>query len=515
MAGVARRILRDYWLLLVFVAAKMILQYVVVNPVYELHRDEFLHLDQANHLAAGFISVPPFISWVSSLIFILGGSLFWIRFFPALFGALTMVFAWLLVDELKGSVFAKVLVMCALLFSVFARLNILYQPVSFDILAWTAVYYFLVRYIRTQKPLWLFMLMIVFVAGFYNKYNIIFLFAGIVAGILLTGSRKIFFNRNLVFSAGIGLLLVLPNLIWQISHRFPVMHHMQVLSETQLVNDTATGFLADQAIYYSGSIVLVITALLAFFFYKPFRPYRAVGISFITVIVLNVLLKGKSYYASGLYPAMIVFGGVCIDNLLARWGKKTVITFLVTANIAVFVLTFRLIFPVLSPQQIMDRSSAFAKFGMLRWEDGQNHHLPQDFADMLGWEEMAAKSLRAWKTIPVKQRPRTLVFCDNYGQTGALNYYNRGKMSEAYSFSTDYIFWLPRLDTIENVLLLGNRPPEEVIRMFNNFEKVDSTTNPYAREQGKGIYLLEGGNSEFTKFFYDETDRRIKDFDIF
>jgi hypothetical protein len=27
---------------------------------------------------------------------------------------------------------------------------------------------------------------------------------------------------------------------------------------------------------------------------------------------------------------------------------------------------------------------------MLRWEDGKNHNLPQDFAEMPGWKEMAA-----------------------------------------------------------------------------------------------------------------------------
>jgi len=53
---------KNYWILFLLVAVKMVLQMLVVNPVYELHRDEFLHLDQANHLAAGYISVPPLTS---------------------------------------------------------------------------------------------------------------------------------------------------------------------------------------------------------------------------------------------------------------------------------------------------------------------------------------------------------------------------------------------------------------------------------------------------------------------
>jgi hypothetical protein len=31
-----------YWILIALIAIKMVLQFVVINPVYELHRDEFL-----------------------------------------------------------------------------------------------------------------------------------------------------------------------------------------------------------------------------------------------------------------------------------------------------------------------------------------------------------------------------------------------------------------------------------------------------------------------------------------
>jgi len=63
-----RRFIANYWVLILLVAIKFILQSIVVNPVYELQRDEFLHLDQANHLAFGFISVPPLTSLISKLI---------------------------------------------------------------------------------------------------------------------------------------------------------------------------------------------------------------------------------------------------------------------------------------------------------------------------------------------------------------------------------------------------------------------------------------------------------------
>jgi hypothetical protein len=73
---------------------------------------------------------------------------------------------------------------------------------------------------------------------------------------------------------------------------------------------------------------------------------------------------------------------------------------------------------------------------LLRWEDGKDHLLPQDFADMLGWKELALKVDSAYLKLPNKDN--TLILCDNYGQAGAINFYTRQKL-RAVSFNADYI----------------------------------------------------------------------------
>lgn len=269
-----KQFIRSYWLLIVFIAIKMIVQLSVVNPVYELHRDEFLYLDQGKHISAGFISVPPLSSIISAVIFFFGGGMFWVRFFPALFGALTMVFAWLTVEELEGKIYSKVLVSCALLFSVYMRLNILYQPNAFDILAWTAAFYFLIRFIHSAENKWLLFLMHTFVLGFYNKYTIVFLFAGLLLSILLTTHRSVFTKKYFYFSLFTGLFLILPNFFWQMVNDFPVVNHMMALKSTQLDYTSTSGFLTEQLMFISGSLLVVIAALAGLFFYKRFQECR-------------------------------------------------------------------------------------------------------------------------------------------------------------------------------------------------------------------------------------------------
>lgn len=509
-----RLLIKNYWILLLLVAVKIVLQMIVVNPVYELHRDEFLHLDQAKHLAAGYISVPPLTSWVSFLVMQLGGSLFWVRFFPALFGAFTLIVIWLIVGQLKGGLLAKILAGTLFIFSVFARINILYQPNSFEILAWTSVFYFLIRFINHERPVWLCFMMIFVVLGFYNKYNIVFLLAGMFLAFMMTDLRNVFLNRYFYLALVAGFILLIPNLLWQYNHQFPVINHMRVLKETQLNNVDRIGFLKEQLLFMSGALPLVIAAFFGFFKDAYFRKFRVVGITFLFTMVVYTLLRAKSYYALGLYPVLFSFGSVFLEKQLHRKFKVIAPVYIVL-NFLFFIAVARFLFPILSPKEITKQKQQFEKIGLLRWEDGKNHHLPQDYADMLGWKEMASKALIAYNTLSDSAKEKTLVFCDNYGQTGALNFYNRGKMPEAYSFNTDYLFWIPPGLKIKNVLLVGDAPDENIQKLFDHFSKEGVVENPNAREKGTSVFLLLGAKEGFPDFFRTEMNRRKIEMDCF
>ena len=87
-------------ILIVFIAIKFILQFVLLSPEYDLQRDEYLHLDLGNHLAWGYMSVPPFTAWTSWIIQFFGNSFFWVKFFPALYGCMTLLVVWKAIEEL-------------------------------------------------------------------------------------------------------------------------------------------------------------------------------------------------------------------------------------------------------------------------------------------------------------------------------------------------------------------------------------------------------------------------------
>jgi hypothetical protein len=290
---------------------------------------------------------------------------------------------------------------------------------------------------------------------------------------------------------------------------------MKVLKANQLDNNSVTGFLMSQIMFFFGSIPLTLGALLAFGIYKPFRPYRFIGISFVAVIAIFALMKAKDYYAVGIYPIMFAFGSIYFDNILSKRWRQIIIPVLIAVNLGVFMLVLKVLFPIYSPVQIRENAKDFEKYGMLRWEDGKNHDLPQDFADMIGWSEMAEKSLLAYNTISTGELGNTLVICNNYGQAGALNYYNRGKMAKAYAFNTDYIYWLPTLKKIDNILLVGKKPSQDIIDLFKECRLTGKVENKYAREKDTGIYLLTGANERFTEVFYKLVEERKRKLEIF
>lgn len=430
---------KDYWILFLFIIAKFVLQYSLISPEYELHRDEYLHLDQANHLAWGYLSVPPVNSWLAWVIKMLGNSIFWVKFFPALFGALTIALTWKIVEELNGSLFAKVLASLGLLFSVLLRVNMLFQPTSLEILLWLSLYYSLIKYFNSQQVRWIYIGAVIFGIGILNKYNVAFSLLGLIPALLLTEQRKIFMQSHVYWAALLVLIIIFPNLLWQYQNHFPVIHHMKELSEKQLVHVDRMDFMKSQILFFIGVAFVILAGWGALLLYKPFEKFRFFFWSYIITITLFLFFKAKDYYAIGLYPVYIAFGSVFLGHIFEKGWKRFLKPVSILIPVLLFLPLYNVAFPNKSPEYIESHQDEYKKFGLLRWEDGKDHPLPQDFADMQGWKELSQKVDKEYSRLP--KSGNTMVLCDNYGQTGAINYYSKAGVV-AMSFHADYINWI-------------------------------------------------------------------------
>jgi hypothetical protein len=488
-------------ILIGFIILKFILQYVLINPEYDLQRDEYLHLDQAYHLAWGYLSVPPVTSWFSYLIFLLGNSIFWVKFFPALFGVLTLVIVWKTIETLQGNLYALILGATCIVFSSLLRINMLYQPNSLDVLCWTTFYYIIILYIKTEEKKWFYIGGIVFAFGFLNKYNILFLLIGLLPALLLSRQRRILTEKKLYFALILGLVLILPNLLWQYNNQFPIVHHMKVLAETQLVNVDRIGFLKEQLLFFIGSLLVILAALYALLFYKPFEKYKLFFATMIFTLIVFLYFKAKAYYAIGLYPIYIAFGSVFLSEILKVGWKRYLQPVFIIIPLLLFIPMYNLAFPNKSPEYIVAHSEKYKNLGMLRWEDGKDHHLPQDFADMLGWKELARKTDSVYALIPNKNE--TIIICDNYGQAGAINYYTK-KGIKAVSFNADYVNWFNLNIHYKNLIRVkdfeeNSNEFKETSPYFKSSVIAGEITNKYAREYKTTIFVFNEAKVNINK----------------
>jgi hypothetical protein len=477
-----------------FIIAKCLLQYLLYNPAYDLHRDEYLYLDQANHLAWGYVSVPPLTSWISGVIAWLGNTVFWIKFFPALFGVLTMVIVWKAIEELNGRLFALILGATCVLFSCLLGLNSLFQQNSLDVLSWTAFYFVLIKYVNTQKLKWLFIGAVVFAIGFLNKYNFLFLLIGLFPAIALSQRRKLFAKKEFILAILLALVLILPNLLWQWLNHFPVYYHMKKLTETQLVHVNRVVFFKEQLFNFLGSFFVILLAVYALLFYPPFKKYRFFALAMIFTLAVFDYLRAKGYYAIGLFPIYISFGSVFIDDSLRQSWKRYLKLVFVVIPVLLYIIFFTIFFSNQSPEYIVKNTKEYKELGRLRWEDGKDHSLPQDNADMLGWKELAYIVDSIYSTFPKKEQ--TLILCDNYGQTAAINYYARSVNHTAVSFSADYINWFNLNIRYDNLIRVkDNDEKENELKISSPFFGSGfiggSVTNPLAREYGTTVFVFE------------------------
>jgi len=495
-----------------FILLKFILQYVLIIPVYDLQRDEYLHLNQAQHPAWGYLSVPPFTSWISYLIYLLGNTVFWVKFFPALFGALTLVVVWKTIETLNGNLFALILGSTCVLVSALLRLNTLFQPNSFDVFSWTCFYFLLIKYLSTKNNKWLYWAAICFAFGFLNKYNILFLLIGIIPAILLSAERKIFLKKELYLATCLALLMVLPNLLWQYRNNFPVIHHLNELAQTQLVHVNRFDFLKAQLLFFMGALVVIIMSWYALLFYKPFKPFRLLIYSLIFTLAAFMYFKAKDYYAIGLYPIYIALGAVFLGHISEHGWKKYLRPILIAIPLVLFIPFFKIGFPNKTPEQILQQQALYKKYGLLRWEDGKDHMIPQDFADMLGWKELAEKTDSIFLLLPNPEQ--TLILCDNYGQAGAINYYTKNKNLIAESFNADYISWLRLNRNIKDVILVKEKDDEDKNRniekpLFDSVYLAVTRVNFFAREDSILIYVLRNAKTDVSKRLKDEAQEKM------
>ena len=489
----------DRYFILIFVVAKICLNLFAI-PHFGFHRDEFLHLVLADHLAWGYKEVPPFIALLAKLSdIVFGTSVSAARIFPTIAAGLIIFFTGLITLEVGGKRFAVALVCLALIFSpAFAASDYLFQPVVFDQLWWVMAAWALIKYANTSNVKYLYQLGIIVGIGLLTKYTMAFFTFALLAGILASGQRKMLLNKHLLGAAVLALLIFSPNLVWQFQHHLPVFTHMKTLQEKQLSYNKPLDFIAQSLMVNGIALFLWLTGFIMLLVSRSFRKHQFVALSFIAIVVFYLIMRGKPYYLFGAFPMLFAAGGVVFERWLLTSGslvQSLIVILFVFPNLVLFPI----VLPVLSLEQTLavikydEEKMPFIKF-ITTWEDHKVHPLTQDYSDMLGWEDMALLVNKGWKSLTPLQQQHTQIFADNYGEAGALHHFDKQyHLPEVISLNSSFALWAPDQLNGEYIIYVDESGGDNIRSFANQLEsytEIGEVTNPLAREQGTAVFIL-------------------------
>jgi Dolichyl-phosphate-mannose-protein mannosyltransferase len=470
---------------------------------YGYFRDALYYLACSEHLALGYVDQPPLfplIAWIAR--HTLGTSLPALIFWPALAGAARIVLVAAFARELGAKHFGIALAsLLAATPAVWWVIDHQFAMNTFDPLFWTGCAYVILRMIRTQNlKLWLAFGGIAGL-GLENKYSIaIFAFA-LIVGLLLTSQRKLLFTSWLFAGGAIALLIFLPNLIWNIQHHWPFLELMHNIRATgKDIAYPPLAYLTQQIVMMNPfSLPFWLSGLLFYFFARAVKSYRAFGWAFLITLVFFLVSHGKDYYSAPAYPILLAAGAVAFESLLSR-GAEQATKWRATLKPVCFVwllIGIALPLPLVLPVLPLDAFVRYQSHSPLQPKPTERSFvgavLPQYYADELPWQEQVAAVARVYRSLSPEEQAKAAIFCDNYGQAAAIDFFGRRYgLPKAISGHQSYFLWGPRGYTGEIVILVG-QSEADAREEFASVEVAAKLDIPYAYSyETRPILLCRG-----------------------
>jgi hypothetical protein len=414
------------------------------NPHYGFFRDELYFIICGFHPAFGYVDQPPIAPLLAAGSQLFGNSIFLLRAIPAIFAAAGAYVTFLLVIELGGGAFAQILAAIAFFFAnVLMSFGMKVGPDMVGLWLWPLAALYVLRIVKGGDPkLWL---GVGAAIGFSleAKYSVIFFAIALLAGLLLVPQRRVLASRWFFAGAALAVLIALPNFLWQAMHGFPMW---ELLRNGQ----QGKNLVASPALYLFQQLLLTNLFLspvwiIGLVWLLRNRAARFLGYAYVVLTIMMIALGAKHYYAGNAYPILIGAGGVAIEAWTSRrlWLQAGLVT--VACIAGVFFLPFSL--PVLS-EEPMVRYAAFVgellhvKRSTMQTERLRTSTLPEDWADMHGWPELAGTVAQIYVALPPAEQRRAAIVANNYGEAAAIDFFGKPYgLPPALSGHNNYWLW--------------------------------------------------------------------------
>ena len=438
-------------------AAKLSLQLAVAGR-YGWHRDELYYVDAGRHLDLGYVDFPPvtpLLARVATGVF--GDSLVGLRSVAALAGSAAVVVVALVARELGGGRRSQVLAaLLAATCPVLLGADAMFQTVPFDQLLWAVLALLAVRALRDGSVRrWLAVGVAAGVA-LQTKYTVALLLAGLAAGLVVTpGGRRHLRTPGPWLAGAVALVLVVPNLWWQVRHGWASVDFFSG-GEGYEPGETSPGQYVGELLLVVGpaTLWLCVAGLRRLGRDRRWSPLAVAA----GVVVLGFLVTGgKSYYAAPIALLLYAAGAVAAERW-RRWGRWAV----AGGAVATVVVAGPYILPVVDERSMVDRAL---------------HEQREDYAEQLGWPELAAEVTAAAAALSPLERRSAAVLAGNYGEAGAIGRFGGEGVPPVVSPHVSWRYWAEDEDLEARTLLVVGYPRSALERRCRELVRVGTVTN--------------------------------------
>jgi hypothetical protein len=475
-------------------AAGILLFHLAFLPGYGVFRDELYYIACGRRPGWGYVDHPPLVGWAAWLVAQTAGeSHLALRVVAALAMAATVWLAGRIAQALGGGPFAVALAAIATgLAPVALSLGSYYSMNAFDLLFWALIAWILVRVLSDgPERLWL-AFGAVAGLGLLNKISILYLGFGLVVGLVLARRWDVF--RSRLFWAG-GLLafaIFLPHLVWQQANGWPTLEFMANARRDKMLPLSAPGFVREALLQTAPMAWLWVAGVAWLLLARASAKVRALGFAFLVVVGVLAFGGGKPYYLAAAYSLAFAAGAVALEGWTtgrARALRSILAVLVVGVGLAVSPLGR----PVLPVETFVRYAAALGQKPGTEERQALGR-LPQFYADMHGWREMAEAVAAVVHALPAEDRAKACVFGQNYGEAAAIEYFARDlDLPPAISGHNSYWLWGPGACTAEVVIVVGDRRE----RLEERFAEVElggvshcADCMPY--EDGRSIWVARG-----------------------
>jgi hypothetical protein len=465
---------RPYWPVILGLAAVKFLFHLYTSGSYHYFRDELYYIACGRHLDWGFVDHPPLVAVYARIGELFGPSLRGFRLLATLSGALRLVLTGVIAACLGGNRVAQALACTAVLVApIFLGIDSFLSMNTFEHLFWLGCLLIVLEIANSGSEKWWLAFGAIAGLGLQNKHSMLFLGAAIVIAMLFTPMRRSLARPWIWLGGAIALLLFAPNLIWQVQHGFPTLELLRNVKESgKNVVLAPLPFMVQQVMMLNPfTAPLWIAGLVALF---RNRQHRVLAWTYVVILALFIRLEAKDYYLAGMYPVLFAAGAVWFSE-----RRRALYVGAFAIIIAGGLISLPLATPVLAPPQYLAYQSALG-IKPQATEVSHTSAMPQLFADQFGWEETVAKVARYYHSLPEEERRKTAIFCGNYGEAGAIDFYGpKYGLPPAISGHQHYFLWGHRGYTGESVILIDDDPDPDR-ELWASLTKFDQRFHPYA-----------------------------------